>query len=116
MPVNRTWPIEDMLAACKKFEMRPRNKITFEYILMSGVNDSDEDAHALARLLAPIRAKVNLIPFNAHAQAPFKRPSRNRIDAFLTILLDRNMTAIVRKSKGDDISAACGQLKAKQGD
>jgi 23S rRNA (adenine2503-C2)-methyltransferase len=116
MPVNRTWPIEDLLAACKKFEMRPRNKITFEYILMSGVNDSDEDAHALARLLAPIRAKVNLIPFNAHAQAPFKRPSRNRIDAFLTILLDRNMTAIVRKSKGDDISAACGQLKAKQGD
>lgn len=116
MPINRTWPIEALLAACKKFDMKPRNKITFEYILMSGVNDSDGHAHALARLLAPIRAKVNLIPFNEHAKAPFKRPPRARIDAFLTILLDRNMTAIVRKSKGDDISAACGQLKAARVD
>ena len=112
MPVNNTWPIEQLLGACRKFKMKPRNKITFEYILMSGVNDSDAHAHALARLLAPIRAKVNLIPFNEHAKAPYKRPSRERINAFLTILLDHNMTAIVRKSKGDDISAACGQLKA----
>ncbi|MGD9823683.1 23S rRNA (adenine(2503)-C(2))-methyltransferase RlmN [Desulfobacter sp.] len=112
MPVNRTWPIETLLAACKEFDMKPRNKITFEYILMNGVNDSDVHAHDLARLLAPIRAKVNLIPYNEHTQAPFKRPSRERINAFLSILLDRNMTAIVRKSKGDDISAACGQLKA----
>ena len=112
MPVNRTWPIEALLAACKEFNMKPRNKITFEYILMSGVNDSDAHARALVRLLSPIRAKVNLIPFNEHAQAPFKRPSKDRINAFLTILLDRDMTAIVRKSKGDDISAACGQLKA----
>lgn len=112
MPVNRTWPLEDLLGACRKFDMKPRNKITFEYILMSGVNDSDAHARALARLLAPVRAKVNLIPFNAHAKAPFKRPSQERINAFLTILLNQNMTAIVRKSKGDDISAACGQLKA----
>jgi 23S rRNA (adenine2503-C2)-methyltransferase len=112
MPLNRTWPIEALLAACKEFDMKPRNKITFEYILMSGVNDSDAHAHDLVRLLSPIRAKVNLIPFNEHPQAPFKRPSRDRINAFLTILLNRNMTAIVRKSKGDDISAACGQLKA----
>ena len=66
----------------------------------------------LVKLLAPIRAKVNLIPFNEHEGASFKRPSNNRIHAFLKILLDRNMTAIIRKSKGDDISAACGQLKA----
>lgn len=112
MPVNRNWPIEALLTACKEFDMKPRNKITFEYILMSGVNDSDAHAHALVRLLSPIRAKVNLIPFNEHAKAPFKRPSQERINTFLNILLDRNMTAIVRKSKGDDISAACGQLKA----
>ncbi len=114
MPVNRTWSIETLLDACRQFSMKPRDKITFEYILMSGINDSDAHAKRLARLLAPIRAKVNLIPFNEHAGAPFKRPSKQRIDAFLTILLDRNMTAIVRKSKGDDISAACGQLKAAQ--
>ena len=114
MPINRTWPIEALLDACRQFNMKPRDKITFEYILMSGVNDSDDHAKALARLLAPIRSKVNLIPFNEHDGAPFKRPSKKRIDAFLTILLDRDMTAIVRKSKGDDISAACGQLKAVQ--
>ncbi len=112
MPVNRTWPIEDLLGACKAFNMKPRNKITFEYILISGLNDSDAHAHELVRLLTPIRAKVNLIPFNEHPKAPFKRPSQKRVNAFLTILLNRNMTAIVRKSRGNDISAACGQLKA----
>lgn len=114
MPVNTTYPMEALLGACKKFTMKPRNKITFEYILMAGINDSKEDAQRLVKLLAPIRAKVNLIPFNEHGQAPFKRPSKEKINRFLQILLDRNMTAIIRKSKGDDISAACGQLKAKQ--
>lgn len=112
MPVNRAWPMEALLEACKTFTMKPRNKITFEYILMKGINDADADARKLVKLLAPIRAKVNLIPFNEHEGAPFKRPSNNRVHAFLQILLDRNMTAIIRKSKGDDISAACGQLKA----
>ncbi|HCY86343.1 MAG TPA: 23S rRNA (adenine(2503)-C(2))-methyltransferase RlmN [Desulfobacteraceae bacterium] len=114
MPINDTYPIEDLLAACRNFSMKPRKKITFEYILMAGINDSDEDARRLVKLLTPIRAKVNLIPFNAHEGAPYKRPSRERIEGFLKILLDRDMTAIIRKSKGDDISAACGQLKAKQ--
>ncbi|MEH0018911.1 MAG: 23S rRNA (adenine(2503)-C(2))-methyltransferase RlmN [Desulfobacter sp.] len=114
MPVNNTYPIEALLDACRNFTMKPRNKITFEYILMAGVNDTDADAARLVKLLAPIRAKVNLIPFNAHEGAPYKRPSAERIQKFLKILLDRNMTAIVRKSKGDDISAACGQLKAGQ--
>ena len=114
MPINNTYPIEDLVAACRKFSMKPRNKITFEYILMAGVNDSDADAKRLVRLVSPLRAKINLIPFNEHEGAPYKRPSKEKIHGFLKILLDRNMTAIIRKSKGDDISAACGQLKAKQ--
>ncbi|WDP92683.1 MAG: 23S rRNA (adenine(2503)-C(2))-methyltransferase RlmN [Desulfobacter sp.] len=113
MPVNNKYPMEQLLDACRQYKMKSRDKITFEYILMAGVNDSDAHAKKLVKVLAPIRAKVNLIPFNEHGGAPFKRPSRDRINRFLKILLDRNMTAIVRKSKGDDISAACGQLKAK---
>lgn len=114
MPVNNKWPMEELLEACCNFTMKPRNKITFEYILMAGVNDSAADARRLVRLLSPIRAKVNLIPFNAHEGAPYKRPSREKIEGFLQVLLDRNMTAIIRKSKGDDISAACGQLRARE--
>jgi len=114
MPINKKYPIGELLGACRKFAMKPRNKITFEYILMAGINDSKEDAGRLVKLLAPIRAKINLIPFNEHGGAPFKRPSKENINGFLKILLDRNMTAIIRKSKGDDISAACGQLKAKK--
>ncbi len=113
MPVNRRYPMEDLLKACKNFEMKPRKKITFEYILIQGVNDSDEDAKRLIKLLRPIRSKVNIIPFNEHDKSDFKRPPKERIQRFLQILLDRNVTAMVRKSKGDDISAACGQLRAK---
>ncbi len=113
MPVNRRYPMEELLKACKSFEMKPRKKITFEYILIQGVNDSDEDAKRLIKLLRPIRSKVNIIPFNEHDKSDFKRPPRERIQRFLQILLDRNVTAMVRKSKGDDISAACGQLRAK---
>lgn len=113
MPINDKYPMEALLEACRQFNMKPRNKITFEYILMAGINDSDAHARKLVKILTPIRAKINLIPFNEHGGAPFKRPSQDRINSFLKILLDRNMTAIVRKSKGDDISAACGQLKAK---
>ncbi len=113
MPVNRTYPLKVLLNACKDFKMKPRNKITFEYILIAGENDSDQDARALVKLLSPIKAKVNLIPFNEHHGCDFKRPSPDRIKDFLQILLDSGMTAIVRKSKGDDILAACGQLKAK---
>jgi 23S rRNA (adenine2503-C2)-methyltransferase len=112
MPINDTYPIAELLNACKNFTMKPRNKITFEYILISGINDSMEDALQLVRLLAPIRAKVNLIPFNEHKGSPFRRPGPRQISAFLQILLDRDMTAMTRKSKGADISAACGQLRA----
>jgi len=113
MPVNKKYPLKQLLKACETFSMKPRNKITFEYILMEGVNDTKEDALRLVKLLEPIKAKVNLIPFNEHEKSMFKRPSKTRIGEFLQILLDRNLTAITRKSKGDDILAACGQLKAK---
>lgn len=113
MPINDKYPIARLLEACRTFSMKPRNKITFEYILMKGVNDSKQDALRLVKLLAPIKAKVNLIPFNEHPESAFKRPSQNEIKDFVQILLDRNLTAMTRKSKGDDILAACGQLKAK---
>ncbi len=115
MPVNRRYPMAELLAACRNYHMKPRNKITFEYILIKGINDTDEDAHRLVRLLAPIKAKVNLIPFNPHEKSRFQRPTPGDVSRFMQILLDRQVTAIVRKSKGDDISAACGQLKAKMG-
>ncbi|MFA5906516.1 MAG: 23S rRNA (adenine(2503)-C(2))-methyltransferase RlmN [Desulfobacula sp.] len=113
MPINNKYPLKQLLEACRTFTMKPRNKITFEYILMKGVNDSREDALRLVKLLSSIKAKVNLIPFNEYQEGGFKRPSPKAISDFLQILLDRNFTAITRKSKGDDILAACGQLKAK---
>ena len=113
MPINRRYPMHELLKACANFQMKPRKKITFEYILIKGINDTMDDAKRLITLLLPIRAKVNLIPFNEHDQSEFKRPSKESIQAFLQMLLDHNLTAMVRKSKGDDISAACGQLRAK---
>ena len=113
MPINKKYPLNQLLGACQTFTMKPRKKITFEYILMKGINDTKEDAIRLAKLLAPIKAKVNLIPFNEYDKSEFKCPSKNKISEFLQILLDKNFTAITRKSKGADILAACGQLKAK---
>lgn len=114
MPVNNTYPMTRLLAACQQFTMKPRNKITFEYILIKGVNDSPAHADDLVRLLSPVRAKVNLIAFNPHPGTRLKAPDPETVKRFLQILLDKNMTAIVRKSKGADILAACGQLQAQQ--
>ncbi len=113
MPINKKYPLNQLLKACQSFTMKPRKKITFEYILMKGINDTKEDALRLAKLLAPIKAKVNLIPFNEYDKSEFKCPSKNQTSEFLQVLLDKNFTAIIRKSKGADILAACGQLKAK---
>jgi 23S rRNA (adenine2503-C2)-methyltransferase len=113
MPINRKHPIEDLIAACRDYPLKPRRRITFEYILIRGVNDRDEDARRLARRLGPVRAKVNLIPFNKHGGSPFRRPDEARILSFQKVLTDRNYTAVVRYSKGQDISAACGQLNAR---
>jgi len=94
MPINKKYPLNQLLAACQTFTMKPRNKITFEYILMKGVNDTKADALRLVTLLTPIKAKVNLIPFNEYDKSEFKRPSKQKISDFLQILLDRNLTAI----------------------
>ncbi|MEJ2655831.1 MAG: 23S rRNA (adenine(2503)-C(2))-methyltransferase RlmN [Desulfobacterales bacterium] len=112
MPINRKYPIEQLLKACENYPLMPRRKITFEYILIKGINDSQENAERLARLLRPIRAKINLIPFNTYEKSEFQRPEDAVILRFKEILSKTNYTAIVRYSKGQDISAACGQLRA----
>jgi 23S rRNA (adenine2503-C2)-methyltransferase len=111
MPINRAWNLEALLAAVRAYPLAPRQRVFFEYVLLDGVNDAADDARRLARLLRGIRAKVNLIPFNDWEGAPFRRPPLPRILAFQSILLDAGITTTVRWSKGEDIGAACGQLK-----
>ena len=113
MPVNRRYPIATLLAALKKFPLPGRRKITIEYVLLGGLNDTPEDAKRLVRLLADIPCKINLIPFNPHEGADFRPPTRAALDAFHKYLLDRHFTVITRDSRGSDISAACGQLKGR---
>ncbi|MBI5675880.1 MAG: 23S rRNA (adenine(2503)-C(2))-methyltransferase RlmN [Nitrospirae bacterium] len=125
MPINKKYPLKDLIKACRQFPLPPRSRITFEYVLISGINDSEEDAFRLVNLLKGIRSKVNLIPYNPphiainnHApkssarSSHFSRPSESDILAFKEILLNRGLMAVIRKSRGTDISAACGQLKA----
>jgi 23S rRNA (adenine2503-C2)-methyltransferase len=110
VPVNKKYGVAEIIAACKRFPLKKRHRITFEYVLLAGVNDRPEDARRLARLLAGVKSKVNLIPLNAAAGIPFERPSDAVIDRFAKILADRRLTVSVRKSRGRDIRAACGQL------
>jgi 23S rRNA (adenine2503-C2)-methyltransferase len=110
VPINRKYRLEDLIAACKRFPLRRRSRITFEYVLLDGVNDTPEDARRLVKLLAGLKAKVNLLPLNEAAGIPFRRPSDERVNAFARILADRGVLVSVRKSRGRDIRAACGQL------
>ncbi|MEJ5358702.1 MAG: 23S rRNA (adenine(2503)-C(2))-methyltransferase RlmN [Desulfobacterales bacterium] len=114
MPVNRRWPLAELLEACRRYPLPPGRRLTFEYILIRDVNDSPADARRLCRLLAPIRCKVNLIPFNPHPGCAFARPAEERILAFQKVLLEARLTAIIRRSKGEDILAACGQLRGQR--
>jgi 23S rRNA (adenine2503-C2)-methyltransferase len=111
MPVNRTYPIEVLLSACHRFPLPSRRMITFEYVLIAGMNDRLEDAKRLTKILRPLRAKINLIPFNSFEGCPFTRPDEATILAFQKMLMDHHYTAIIRRSKGGDIGAACGQLR-----
>ncbi len=113
MPVNRRWPLADLMAALRALPLPPRRRITFEYILISGVNDSDLDARRLVKLLRGLKAKVNLIPFNEHPASEFRQPPEERILAFQQVLVDAHYTALIRRSKGADILAACGQLSGR---
>jgi len=110
VPINKKYGVGEIIAACKRFPLKKRSRITFEYVLLAGVNDSPADANRLARLLAGVKSKVNLIPLNAAAGIPFDRPSDEAIDRFARILADHHLTVSVRKSRGRDIRAACGQL------
>jgi 23S rRNA (adenine2503-C2)-methyltransferase len=115
VPPNTKYPLAAILDACRRFPLKKRSRITFEYVLLNGVNDTPEDARRLATLLLGIKAKVNLIPLNAAPGIPFERPPDARVDRFAQVLADRHLTVSVRKSRGRDIRAACGQLIVEGG-
>lgn len=110
MPVNDRYSIDDLLDACRSFPLPKRKRIMFEYILLKGINDSDEDAKELARKLTDIPCKINLLPYNESPALPYKSPGMRRMLAFQKILIDAHYTVFIRNSRGADISAACGQL------
>ncbi len=112
MPINRRFPLEQLLSACRTLPMSPRKRVTFAYTMLKDVNDSSEDARRLTRLLHGLRAKVNLIPFNPFPGSPFLSSPRSQIDQFRQILLDKGIHATIRESRGQDAQAACGQLAA----
>ncbi|MFP4560002.1 MAG: 23S rRNA (adenine(2503)-C(2))-methyltransferase RlmN [Thiohalorhabdus sp.] len=116
VPINRTYPLERLLRACLDYPLPRGRRITFEYVMLDGVNDSPAEARRLVGLLDGIPAKVNLIPFNPFPQAEFQRSSQEAIDRFRDILLERGMVAVTRTPRGDDIDAACGQLQGRNRD
>ncbi len=111
VPLNKKYPIDMLLAACRDYvDGRARERITFEYLMLDGINDSDAQAYALAKLLKKVPAKVNLIPFNPVENVPYKRSNKRRVNAFREILMQNGIITVTRKIRGDDIDAACGQL------
>ena len=111
MPINRKWPLEELLRACREFPLRPREKLTFEYVLLEGVNDSVADAKRVAEVTQGIRSKVNLIGLNPGPDLPFRTPSDATVLRFQQTLIQKGVQAFIRKPRGRDIFAACGQLK-----
>jgi 23S rRNA (adenine2503-C2)-methyltransferase len=111
MPINRRYNIETLLSACDYYASRKKQHLTFEYILIEGVNDSDEQAHLLVRHARRVKAKVNLIPYNTVRGLPWARPSQDRQEKFLSILRAHGIATTLRREKGHDIDAACGQLR-----
>lgn len=111
VPLNRKYPLAELLAACQHYIAdKPHRRITWEYVLLEGVNDSEQHAHALAALIRNIPSKVNLIPFNPFPKARYRRSSPDVIDRFHATLMTHDLTVVTRKTRGDDIAAACGQL------
>jgi len=113
MPINRKYPLTELIQLCKTVRMKARERITFEYILIKDFNDSDEDAYRLVKLLNGVPAKINLLAYNENPFVPYKRPAEKRILAFQNILLGYELTATYRRSRGRDIAAACGQLRTQ---
>jgi 23S rRNA (adenine2503-C2)-methyltransferase len=110
VPPSKKYSMQDVIDACKRFPLSKRRRIMFEYVMLAGINDSDEDARRLVKVLTGVKAKVNLLPLNEAPGIPFKRPSDERINRFAKILADKELMVSVRKSRGRDIRAACGQL------
>jgi 23S rRNA (adenine2503-C2)-methyltransferase len=113
MPVNSKYTLAELMKACREYPLDERERLTFEYVMLDGVNDSDEDARRLVKLLNGIRAKVNLIPHNPAPELPYRASPEERILSFQKILVDRDVPAFIRRPRGQDISAACGQLAAR---
>jgi 23S rRNA (adenine2503-C2)-methyltransferase len=114
MPINRRYPLADLLAACRAFPLPQHRRITFAYVLLAGINDSADQARQLARLLKGFRAKINLIPFNPHPRLDFGRPAESKVLEFQDILREANFTVLIRESRGQEIAAACGQLAGER--
>lgn len=114
MPVNKKWQIESLLQAARDFPLKVRERITFEYVLLKGINDSEDDAHRLVGLLKGLKCKINLIPFNEHPLSPYKKPDQQTTLMFHNILYRAHLSVFTRKTRGDDIDAACGMLGAQK--
>jgi 23S rRNA (adenine2503-C2)-methyltransferase len=113
VPINKRWNIAELVEALRAYpKVSNSERITFEYVMLNGVNDSDADAHRLIELIRGIPAKINLIPFNEWPGAPYTRSSNNRIRAFADIIYKAGYASPIRKPRGEDIMAACGQLKS----
>jgi 23S rRNA (adenine2503-C2)-methyltransferase len=110
VPINRKYPLEALIDTCRRFPVKRRNRITFEYVLLAGVNDTPEDARRLVRLLADVKSKVNLLALNAAPGIPYERPDEATVNQFARMLAQHGLRVSVRKSRGRDIRAACGQL------
>ncbi|OGW43575.1 MAG: 23S rRNA (adenine(2503)-C(2))-methyltransferase [Nitrospirae bacterium RBG_16_43_11] len=113
MPINEKYPLKNLLDACRKFPLRKGRMLSFEYVLLEGVNDSPDDARRVSKLLKGLHCKINLIPFNEFPGSTYKRPSDGAVFKFQEILTDHNYSVFIRKSRGRDILAACGQLREK---
>ena len=110
MPINKRWNLEELMQVCRSFPLEPRRRLTFEYVLLKDVTDSDEDARRLAKLVKGARAKVNLIPYNPGVGLGYARPAWERVKKFQQILVSHQVKTLVRRPRGDEIAAACGQL------
>jgi 23S rRNA (adenine2503-C2)-methyltransferase len=114
VPINKKYPIKELMAACKRYvDGKPHRRVTFEYVMLAGVNDADEHARQLVKILRGVPSKVNLIPFNPFPDAPYECSSNNRIHAFREIIMQAGIITVTRKTRGEDIAAACGQLAGK---
>ncbi len=110
MPITKKYPLEEVIEACKEYTKKSKNRVTFEYVMMAGVNDSIDDAKRISKICAHIPSKINLIPYNEYPGSPFQRPSEESIQRFFHFLADRHHQVNIRYSKGLDVLAACGQL------